>query len=301
MIRRLSLPIIVTLAFLAPAQAAARHPTPPAPRAGPTDSALPPAKPTAGEVHLLVPAYFGPAEGWAAMCSEMPAGSTAIVNPESGPGSAKQSSYSSAITGCNSDGQKVIGYVYTEEGHRSISTVEAQIADYYSWYPVGGIFLDGMAEAPDTSYYATLESFIHAKGGIVVGNPGDTASTDWQLGVVDQVVVFEGSASEFAHYEPATWVTAAAPSRIAIIVYSATVGACSTAEADNAGSVFVTNLSEPNPYGALPSYWTTETEKCATPLPSASQGTWTGAVGSAGYDLAAWAGRATSPTYPTPA
>ena len=144
------------------------------------------------------------------MCSEMPAGSTAIVNPESGPGSAKQSSYSSAITGCNSDGQKVIGYVYTEEGHRSISTVEAQIADYYSWYPVGGIFLDGMAEAPDTSYYATLESFIHAKGGIVVGNPGDTASTDWQLGVVDQVVVFEGSASEFAHYEPATWVTAAA-------------------------------------------------------------------------------------------
>lgn len=262
MIRRLSLTVIATLALLAPTQAAARHSTRPAPKPAPTKPAPPAPKPTTGAVHLLVPAYFAPAEGWATMCSEMPAGSTAIANPDNGPGPGKQASYSSAITGCNSDGQKVIGYVYTEYGHRSISTVEAQIADYYSWYPVSGIFLDEMAEAPGTSYYATLESFIHAKGGTVVGNPGDTASTNWQLGVVDQVVVFEGTASEFVHYKPAAWVTAAAPSHIAIIVYSATVGACSTAEADNAGSVFATNLSEPNPYGALPSYWTTETEEC---------------------------------------
>lgn len=267
--RKLILILVTVLVAAVPAYAQRERgrPSRPVPvKTTPPKSSPPPVEPPVASlsVRLLVPAYFEPDEGWAAMCSEMPVGSTAIANPDNGPTAVKLSSYAEAITACQTDGQRVIGYVYTEYGKRSLNTVETQIADYYSWYPsINGIFLDEMAETPDTTYYATLESYVHAKGGTVVGNPGDTASTDWQLSVVDQVVAFEGTAASFAHYEPAAWVLAANPSQIAIIIYSATSNtACSTATADNAGSVYVTNLGEPNPYGALPSFWTSLTSAC---------------------------------------
>jgi len=252
------------LAFAATARAehGKRHPTKPTP---PPTQPTPPPTPAPGPstaAHLLVPAYFEPDEGWQTMCAEMPAGSTAIANADNGPGASKQSSYTQAIANCQADGQEVIGYVYTEYGKRSLSTVEAAISDWYAWYPVNGVFLDEMAEAPDESYYSALESFVHAKGGTVVGNPGDTASTGWQLNDVDQVVAFEGTASELARYKPTPWVLAASSSRIANIVYSATLEACIKAQEDNAGSVYVTNLGGSNPYGALPTFWTAETERC---------------------------------------
>ena len=97
---------------------------------------------------------------------------------------------------------------------------------------------------------------------------GDTAATAWQLGAVDEVVTFEGSAAAYAAYSPAAWVLAAHPQQIANIIYAASdtaqmEAACVKAAEENAGSIFVTNLPEkPNPYGTLPSYWTSETERC---------------------------------------
>ena len=104
----------------------------------------------------------------------------------------------------------MIGYVYTDYGRRAISKVEKAISDYYSWYPpIEGVFLDEVAEAPSTKidrYYAKLEALVHGKGGIVVANPGDTASSAWQLALFDTVVTFEGSAASYAAYTPAAWV-----------------------------------------------------------------------------------------------
>jgi hypothetical protein len=232
----------------------------------PAEPAPPPVPSTTPR--LLVPAYFEP-EGlpnpWQTMCAQMPLGSTAIANPYNGPGSAAQSDYSEAIATCQAEGQKVIGYVETGYGSRNLSEVEAQIADWYAWYPaVNGIFLDEMPEEQDEAYYSALENDVHERGGTVVGNPGETDSTGWQLNVVDQVVTFEGTASEFATYKPASWVLAAVPSRIANIIFEATVEVCGRAEEDNAGSVYVTSLGEPNPYEALPlpAFWLAETERC---------------------------------------
>ncbi|HXQ00163.1 MAG TPA: spherulation-specific family 4 protein [Solirubrobacteraceae bacterium] len=266
--RKLILILAAALIVAVPAYAQRGHerPSRPVPVKTSPPPVTPPVPPpvVSSSPLLLVPAYFEPDEGWAGMCGEMPVGSTAIVNPDNGPTAVKLAAYAEAITSCQAQGQRIIGYVYTEYGERSLSTVEAQISDYYAWYPsINGVFLDEMADTPDTAYYAALESFIHAKGGTVVGNPGDTASTDWQLGVVDQVVAFEGTAASFAHYTPAPWMLAATPSQIAIIVYSASSStACSTAAVDNAGSVYFTNLGEPNPYGALPSFWTSLTSAC---------------------------------------
>ncbi len=223
----------------------------------------------------LIPAYFGP-EGspdpWHTMCEAAPAGSTVILNPDNGPVKKEAKVYAAPMQFCEEHGERVIGYVYTRYGRRSLATVEKAIAHYYLWYPtVEGIFLDEMSEAPTTkveSYYAQLAAFVHEKGGLVVGNPGDTAATSWQLGAVDEVVTFEGSATAYATYSPAAWVLAARPQQIANIIFAVADTAqmqadCVRAGAQNAGSIYVTNLPEkPNPYEALPSYWATETASC---------------------------------------
>jgi hypothetical protein len=206
------------------------------------------------------------------MCEAAPAGSTVILNPDNGPVKKDAELYAEPVKFCEEHGQRVIGYVYTKYGKRSLATVEKAITHYYSWYPrVDGIFVDEMAEAPSAkieSYYTRIAALVHEKGGFVVGNPGDTAATAWQLGAVDEVVTFEGSAAAYAAYSPAPWVLAARPRQIANIIFAASEISqmeidCVKAAEGNAGSIYVTNLPErPNPYEALPSYWTTETVRC---------------------------------------
>ncbi len=228
--------------------------------------------------HELVPAYFGP-EGspdqWRVMCEAMPPGSTAILNPDNGPVKRQAAAYAPVIRYCEERGQTVIGYVYTRYGRRSLTAVKKAINDYYLWYAgVDGVFLDEMAEVPTAkreTYYKDLAAVVHAKGGLAVGNAGDTASTAWQLNAVDQVVTFEGSAASYETYVPTAWVLHARPDQIANIVFNAAgvsqmEAVCERSTGDNAGSLYVTELRErPNPYEALPSYWAAATERCFTP------------------------------------
>lgn len=223
---------------------------------------------------LLVPAYFPPGGSpspWQTMCDPAQAGSIAILNPRNGPVKKQGPLYASAIRRCREAGWRVVGYTYTRYGRRKLATVEKAIARYYQWYPgVEGIFLDEMAEAdtPSTeAYYGALSAYVRERGGFVIGNPGDTAPTGWQLGYVDLLVTFEGSAAQYASYAPASWIGAAGPERIANIVFAAGEGApattCSQAASQGAGWRYVTQLPEaPNPYAGLPSYWQTELEDC---------------------------------------
>jgi hypothetical protein len=245
--------------------------------------------PSAMAATQLVPAYFYPSGSpnpWHTMCNEMNSegyGSTAIMNPASGPGASADPNYTAAIEYCQELGQNVIGYVYTQYTKRSLSAVEAAINAYYSLYPtIDGIFLDEMAKTPTAtaecegctmtveSYYKTLYSYIHgvSSEADVIGNPGAPASTAWQLNApaADEVVTFEGSSASYATYSPPSWVLHKHANEIANIIYSAPSTSlttdCTEAESNNAGLVYVTNLGLPNPYEALPSYWSTETEVC---------------------------------------
>jgi hypothetical protein len=88
------------------------------------------------------------------------------------------------------------------------------------------------------------------------------------LNYVDELVTFEGSAAQYTAYEPSSWVLGAKPEEIANIIFDASgtsqmEAICATARERNAGSLYVTNLAEkPNPYETLPSYWSTEAERC---------------------------------------
>jgi hypothetical protein len=238
----------------------------------------------------LVPSYFYPTGNpnpWNVMCGSMSksgSGSIAILNPASGPGRRANPAYAAALADCHLDGQRVIGYVATRDTRQSIAKLEKEIDAYFSFYPtIDGIFLDNMAQVPTArasckrctmtveAYYSMLYVHVHDKGPnvTVFANPGAPATTSWQLSTpaADGVVTFEGSSASYQTYAPPPWVLDEPADKIANIVYGAPISSlasdCSTAAGDNAGLLYVTDLNlRPNPYDALPTYWTTETATC---------------------------------------
>jgi hypothetical protein len=246
---------------------------------------------------LLISAYFNPGyepgtAAWPAMCEKSaPAGSTIIVNPNNGPFTKKyfeEQGLAKAIEACQEKGYRVIGYVPTdwaeekepepvgEEGEKALTeaAIKADIAQWYKIYPaINGIFFDQYSSHSETeSFYAALQEKVQTEGGgtndFVVANPGEPASSGWQLNVANLVVVSESTLADFEKLELPSWIGLAKQSRIAIIVHNAaTLGSvCDAAAADNAGTVFVTNwgpgTSEPDEYGKLPTYFSEEVADC---------------------------------------
>ena len=226
----------------------------------------------------LVPAYFHPGNGsWALMCDDMSAhgpGHVAVMNPNSGPGTAVDPHYGEAVAFCQTRGQKVIGYVHTSYGRRTLTAVKADINRYYSFYPaIDGIFLDEMSNDRATErYYRNLYRYVKSKSArnLVVGNPGAPAATSWQLSVpvADTVIVFEGTGESYAAWTPPTWTAERPATAIAHLVHSAAGGApvpgehCEKSQSANAGLVYVTDDVLDNPWDVLPPYWSEMLSAC---------------------------------------
>jgi hypothetical protein len=233
--------------------------------------------------HQLVPAYFHPGswntpDEWTRMCDAMNGtggASTAVMNPNGGPGASADADYGRALPACHARGQQVIGYVHTSYGARDAATVRSDIDAYYALYPgIDGVFLDEMSTDPATaSYYSSLYQYVRGKPGshVVVGNPAAAASSAWQLTtpVADAVVVFEGTAADYALWSPPSWVGTQAASSIANLVYATPDAAtlrqvCSSSKARNAGSMYVTDDVPPNPWDRLPggTLWSDSVAAC---------------------------------------
>jgi hypothetical protein len=239
----------------------------------------------------LVPAYFRPTVArdltnpWLAMCSRMSRlgnGSIAIMNPSSGPGTARDTLYARAISDCQSRRQRVVGYLATDYGARSLAQVRADIDTYYHLYPsINGIFVDEMSNCEVCIlqngmsipvYYSRIRSYVKQKSstlGVVVGNPGAAARSNWQVDstpVADIVVVFEGSRSSHASWTPPAWVLSTPYSKLSQMVYGVTganrPAVCNKTRSTNAGYIYVTDDVPPNPWDRLPSYWTSVAPAC---------------------------------------
>ncbi|WP_227497363.1 spherulation-specific family 4 protein [Planctomonas psychrotolerans] len=104
----------------------------------------------------------------------------------------------------------------------------------------------------------------------IVGNAGAGAgaggSAPWQLSmpVVDNLVVFEGSMSEYRDWTPPDWLWDYPAAKISQLVYGAApiqLGPTSFGVARdlsrqrNAGHVYITADTLPNPYDTLTTYW----------------------------------------------
>src|SRR5690606_31841017 len=103
---------------------------------------------------------------------------------------------------------------------------------------IDGIFLDQMANFPAETvpgpdgvtvqeYYSEIYAHMQTKPAgrrLLVGNPGDTAPTDWQFNpatrVADIVTVFERDPATFAAYVFEPWLANYPPERISMMVYA---------------------------------------------------------------------------------
>jgi len=217
---------------------------------------------------MAVPAYFYPGSYWTQMDQAGPALTLAVMNPNSGPGSAADPNYVSAVHAAQAAGITVVGYVYTDYGARSLSAVEADVNSYYSWYGVNGIFFDqASTNCSYSSYYATLNAFVKAKGGTArtILNPG-TQTSQCYVSDADILLTFEGSDSQYVNsYSAPSWVASYSPSHFWHIIYGASTSSAMTqavqlSKQRDAGFVYVTSGGLPNPYDLLPtgSYWTSE-------------------------------------------
>lgn len=242
-------------------------------------------RPAPAALEILVPAYFLPVSnnGWsqmaAAAASTPGVRITAILNPANGVFTTANASLLQAAREMVAAGGSVVGYVYTRygTGARPMSEIKTNIDRYLDLYGrgvVSGIFLDEMAADPrQIEFYREIYSYIKAKDASlrVLGNPGLIPAQAYSA-VADQLVTFEGTASQYQNYDPrtsSTWLYSLPNTQLASLVHNADT--CTAMQAMvrsaasgryNAGAVYSTHLpfdavtGVGNPWASLPTYWT---------------------------------------------
>ena len=227
--------------------------------------------------NIAVPAYFYPSQPssqWNTAVNDapLPTGQILVMNPSNGPGTSIDPNYVTAVNMVHSAGTGflVFGYVYTKYGHRSRSTVEAEVNKYHSWYGVDGIFVDQTSSSSSyvSTYYQPLVNYITGLVPGVMLNPGDYPAQAYANITVPStsyliINVFESSYSNYLSLTLPSWALGYPSSLFSHIVYSTSAAdlpnALSLSVRRNTGWVYVTDNGLPNPYASLPSYWSTLT------------------------------------------
>jgi hypothetical protein len=216
---------------------------------------------------VAVPAYFYPSAGglWSTADAATPGVGIMVANVANGPGTALNSDYAAAITQARAAGIKVYGYVYTNYGGLSLSTVEAAINAWKTLYGVTSIFLDeASTSSSELSYYQTLSNYVHAEGAgaQTIVNFG-TIPAQSEMSAGDILVTFEGSYSTYGSTRFPAWMAGYAPSRFYNVVYQvpdqlSMLAVLREAASAGVGLVYATDDVLPNPYDTLPSYLSIE-------------------------------------------
>jgi Spherulation-specific family 4/PEP-CTERM motif len=249
----------------------------------------------ASPIEIIVPAYFYPSfagSDWdrlTAAAAQSGVRVTAIMNPNSGPGTAANSDYIAAIGAFRAAGGKVLGYVPSgyigqqvnagascQPASGSVYTTSDVVgcgATYASFYTIDGIFVDEMGPpiggAPEPQVLAFYQTVYDGLKGVnaawtIFGNPGQAAPEgllrDGALGGADTIVTFENFAALYDNTLPSAYTTNYAASRFANILIESAPGfdvqaAVNLAGSRNVGYFYATDDRLPNPYDVLPSYW----------------------------------------------
>ncbi|MDQ6671002.1 MAG: spherulation-specific family 4 protein [Chloroflexota bacterium] len=221
---------------------------------------------------LGVPAYAYPHTSsgyWAQLANAAPAVGMVIANPSNGPGTAADPNYVMAIQLIRSRGICLAGYVSTAYGNRPLADVLVDVRSWYDWYRIDGVFVDEVSPTEATwAYYQAIFSFIRTKDtrGRVVLNPG-TQAPEQYMEICDVLLSYEGTWTTYqnGYVENPAWVTRYSHTRFWHIVHSCPTAAAmrttlALSRTRNAGWLFVTPGSGPNPYERLPTgrYWADE-------------------------------------------
>ena len=197
-----------------------------------------------------------------------------IANPNNGPGEGpdvavpwQYQKYTEAINKVRANGAKVLGYVYTCYGltkdtalcaGRTTEDVLQDIANWKSWYPVDGIFLDeNSTDVNYLSWYKDLDKAIQAQWptGLIVSNYG-TQPAGRYLNRTGAPVMMENTA---AYLDGHTSELRNLPPSSVVLIHSVTdgnwKGRRNTLKNKGATYLFVTDDGpDANPWDSLPEY-----------------------------------------------
>jgi len=218
----------------------------------------------ASSTGVMVALYTYPDSTWTTVAQAKAAHPSvpvvAVINPNNGPGSSRDSNYVNGIQKLHSAGVVVLGYDATGYATRSASTVKTEMNTWKSLYNIDGIFFDEMSNvAGHETYYSNLSSYAKSLGyTMTVGNPGtDTLSS--YIGTVDNLMIYENPGlPSISALEG--WHTNYAKSNFSMIAFgiSSLSQSFITSASNYVGYIYITNDVLPNPYDSVPSYFGNE-------------------------------------------
>jgi hypothetical protein len=228
---------------------------------------------------MLIGLYsYPPSAFWTAAIDAAPTTGIIIANVDSGPGAGQESNFLAVYQEAAAAGITLVGYVSTNYGAVSQTSLQNQIQQWNDYYGITSIFFDTVNPAADyVDYYQEAVQYVHAQPGggdaIVVLNPGSppTQALFGILGENDIIQVCEDTYANFAG-DGATapaYLLDENSANIAITCYDCpnstdmnTVLGIAASDF-NAGWVWVTDGTLPNPYANEPAYFTTEVSALA--------------------------------------
>lgn len=221
-------------------------------------------------VDIVVPAYFFPSSGgsdWDRLdtaAAQVPI--TAIMNPNSGPGTGVISNYTDVVGSLRQAGGTVIGYVASGFGNRPLNDVLADIDAYAAWYDIDGIFIDEMSNSGATATLDFYEAiYDHTKSvdsdWQLMGNPGiNTNEAYLTRPTADRLVVFETFGNQYPGHTPSAWNDNYESDTFVNLLHTQSdtqtaLDYVDLAVSRNVGSVYFTDDVLGNPWDRLPTYW----------------------------------------------
>lgn len=246
-------------------------------RAEPGTDAMPEFSSVRTDAHLsktmmkvLVPAYFSSSDAnWerlVAQAATMPGQLYAIANLNDGPGVEKDYTFSAVLENMHNNNGRILGYVYTSYGNRTIDLVKSDIDKWYQFYPsIDGIFLDEQPNVPGKeAYYMEIYNYIKGKNSIslVVTNPGVNTTESYLFyngtRIADVICIFD-SDSGFEQWEPASWCYKYSSINFYVLPYNTNesqyVARVDRAKERNVGWIYCTDDNGNNPWDRLPKYF----------------------------------------------
>ena len=185
-----------------------------------------------------------------------------ILNPNNGPIAPPPTEFLTTVNTLHGAGVKVVGYVPTGFGARAGSFI---LQDIQAWraYGVDGIFFDEVAQGMP-AHYATLCQAARQHFSMNILNPGTVVSAayvDPQNGCNVAVMFEDVEANWQATAPPAPAIGAAG---LAMLAHTGAPDPAimrhdlQLAARRGFGMAYVTDGTLPNPWAALPAYWSAE-------------------------------------------
>lgn len=212
---------------------------------------------------VIVPLYAYPGSMWSGLIQakeQYPSiPMIAIINPDNGPGSYQDPTILNGVRELQSVGITVVGYISTDYGAVSESSVESQANSYHQLYGLSGAFFDQMSNVNGyQSYYSSLTAYVDSDGmWLTIGNPGTGISSSF-FNTVDILCIYENA------YAPSISAIASRTggySRSEFTMMPYEVSSISSSYVSQASSylgyMYITNGVYPSQYTSLPWYFTT--------------------------------------------